>query len=123
MHFVHRHVQDTMIIMEEGDLPHPRCLCCDILLSQAALNIQHPNTAHCDKGEERERCRLAAKEAISGTERCFGGYGCLITTVTSFKCIGYILTDSDDDWSVVVENLRRRGRNGRGFQVSWEVRR
>ena len=25
VHVLHRHVQDTVVILEEGNLPHPRC--------------------------------------------------------------------------------------------------
>ena len=28
----HRHVRDTVVILEEGDLPHPRCPLCDMLV-------------------------------------------------------------------------------------------
>ena len=31
MHFCSRHVRDIMIILEEGNLPHPRCSQCDML--------------------------------------------------------------------------------------------
>ena len=32
VHFIHWHVQDTMVILEEGNLPHPQCPQCDILV-------------------------------------------------------------------------------------------
>ena len=37
VHFVHRHVQDTVVMMEEGNLPHPRCLRCDLQVPRKAL--------------------------------------------------------------------------------------
>ena len=30
VHFVHRYVQDTVVMLEEGNLPHPRCPRCDM---------------------------------------------------------------------------------------------
>ena len=30
VHFVHRNVQDTVVMLEEGNLPHPRCPRCDL---------------------------------------------------------------------------------------------
>ena len=30
VHFVHRHVQDTVVILEEVNLPHPQCPRCDL---------------------------------------------------------------------------------------------
>ena len=50
VHFLHRYVRDTVIIMEEGTLPHPRCPRCDILVPYKALNGRHVTTAQCDKG-------------------------------------------------------------------------
>ena len=32
VNYFHRHVQDTVIIMEEGNLPHTRCPRCNILV-------------------------------------------------------------------------------------------
>ena len=45
MHFVHRHVLSTVVILEEGNFPHPRCARCDMLVSRRALNLRHPGTA------------------------------------------------------------------------------
>ena len=62
VHFLHRHVKFTMIILREGNLPHPRCTRCDMLVPCKALNRRHINTAQCDKGAERKRQRLSGKE-------------------------------------------------------------
>ena len=32
VHFLHRPVLDTVVIMEEGNLSHPRCTLCDIMV-------------------------------------------------------------------------------------------
>ena len=45
IHFVHSHVWDTMIILEDVNFPHPLCPCCDIMLPWEALNVLYPNTA------------------------------------------------------------------------------
>ena len=50
LHFLHWHVRDTMIIMEEGNLPHQWCPQCDILVPWKSLNGQHVTTAQCAKG-------------------------------------------------------------------------
>ena len=52
VYFLYSHVRDTMVILDEGNLPHSQCPCCDILMPWAALNGHHPNTAQCTKGEE-----------------------------------------------------------------------
>ena len=50
VHFVHRHVQDTVVMLEEGNFPHPRCAMCDIQVPSKALNGLYLGTAQCAKG-------------------------------------------------------------------------
>ena len=55
VHFVHRHVLDTVVIMEEGNSPHPRCARCDMQVPRRALNGRHPGTAQRHKRAEQKR--------------------------------------------------------------------
>ena len=55
LHFVNRHVHDTVVMLEEGNLPHPRCPRCDLQVPRKALNGRHLGTAQCKKGAERKR--------------------------------------------------------------------
>ena len=57
-----RHVQYTIIILEEGNLTHPQCPRCDMLVMWKALNGQHNTIAQCDKGSENKRRQLEAEE-------------------------------------------------------------
>ena len=54
VHFAHRHVRDTIVILEEGKRPYPRCLKCDMFVSQRALNGRHPSIDLCQQEEERK---------------------------------------------------------------------
>ena len=71
VHFLHRHVLDTMVILEEVNFPHPRCAMCDILVPRRVLNRQHPGTEQCKKGAERKRQRLIEADTRESTERAF----------------------------------------------------
>ena len=62
VHFMHRHVQDTVVMLEERNFPHPQCARCDMQVSWKALNGCHLGTAQCEKGVERKRRRLAETE-------------------------------------------------------------
>ena len=62
MHFWHRNVRDTVVIMEEVHFPHPRCPLCGMLVSWRSLNGSHQCIAQCNKGAERKQWRLAAEE-------------------------------------------------------------
>ena len=59
VHFVHRHVLDTVVMLEEGNFPHPRCARCDMQVPRRALNGRHPGTTQCLKGAERNIWQLA----------------------------------------------------------------
>ena len=75
VHFVHRHVQDTVVMLEEGNFPHPLCVRCDMQVPQKALNESHLGTVQCAKGAERKRRRLAETETRENSERVFRSYG------------------------------------------------
>ena len=75
VHFLHRHVLDIVVILEEGNSPHPRCARCNMLVPRRALNRWHPGTAQCNKGAEQKRRRLAEAETRESMERAFEVYG------------------------------------------------
>ena len=85
VHFCHRHVRDTVMIMEEGNLPHPRCPLCDIMVPWKALNVAHRHTAQCNRGVEQKRRRLVAEKEREVTNRAFSAYGHPLEMVTSFR--------------------------------------
>ena len=55
VNFLHRHVLNTVVILEEGNLPHPRCARFDMLVIRRSLNRKHPATAQCARAAERKR--------------------------------------------------------------------
>ena len=55
LHFLHRHVHDTVVMLEEGNLPLPQCPRCNLQVSRKALNGRHLGTFQCQKGAERKR--------------------------------------------------------------------
>ena len=75
VHFWRRHVRDTVIILEEGNLPLPWCENYDMLVMWQALNGRHKDTEMCRSGVERKRQRLAEAEIRESTERAFEAYG------------------------------------------------
>ena len=62
VHSLHYRVRDTMIILEEGNPPHPRCPRCNILVPWKSLNGQHITTDQCIKGVEQKRRRLTEED-------------------------------------------------------------
>ena len=88
VHFWRRHVRDTVIILEEGNLPHPRCENCGSLVPWRALNGRHKDTAMCRSGAERKRRRLAEAEIREITERAFEAYGEQLELVPRFTYLG-----------------------------------
>ena len=94
-----------MIILEEGNLPHPRCSRCDMMVPWRELNVRHHATATCRKGKEQKMRWTAEAELMESTERAFDDYGKPIDTVTSFKYLGRVMTAGDDEWPAVAGNL------------------
>ena len=50
--FVHRHIRDTLVILEEGNCNHPQCLYCDMFVLWVALNRSHLTTILCTQGAD-----------------------------------------------------------------------
>ena len=50
VHFSHHHARDKIVILEEGNLPYPRCPQCDMFVSHRALIGRHLTTDFCIKG-------------------------------------------------------------------------
>ena len=86
--FWRRYVRDTVIILEEGNLPHPPCENCYMLVPWRALNGRHKNTAMCKSGVERKRWRLAEAEIRDSTEMAFDVYGEQIELVPRYVNLG-----------------------------------
>ena len=74
VHFLHRHVLDSVVITEEGNFPHPHCAQCNMLVPPEALNGRHPATAQFARGAERNRRRLAEAETRESSEWAFEAY-------------------------------------------------
>ena len=88
VHFVHRHIHNTVVILEEGNLPLSWCPRCDLQVSRKALNGRHLETNQCRMGAERKLRRLAAAEGEAATERAFHAYGKKMRAVTEFRYLG-----------------------------------
>ena len=71
VHFMHRCLLDTVVILEEGNFPQPWCAQCNMLVPWRALNGRHLATAQCAREVERKRRRLAEAETRESLERDF----------------------------------------------------
>ena len=103
-------MQYTIVILIEGNRPHPRCPQCDMFLSCKAFNIQHMAPDFFQWGEERKRRRLVEEEARAGDETALAADEIPLAQVTSFKYLWRILTVADDDLPEVIRNLRKARR-------------
>ena len=92
VHFWRRHVRDTVIILEEGNLPHPRCENCDMLVPWRSLNGRHKDKAMCRSGAERKRRQDTAAEVRESAERDFEAYGDQLESVPRFTYLGRVMT-------------------------------
>ena len=107
VHFVHQNVQDTVVMLEEGNPPHPRCARCDMQVPRKALNGRHLGTAQCSKGAEKKRQWLAETETRENLERAFKAYGESMKAVSEFRYLGRLLTATDVDWPAVAGNVKK----------------
>ena len=69
VYFLHRQVRDILVILDEGNLSHPRLPRCDIMVPWVALNGQHTNTTKCAREAEQKWHRMASEEMRDSTLR------------------------------------------------------
>ena len=122
VHFVHRHVHDTVVILEEGNLPLPRCPRCDLQVSRKALNRRHLDTSQCRTGTERKRRRLAEAKLEITSEKAFHACGTKMRAVTEFIYLrgsSRTLMMTGQRWPAT---SGRRGRAGEGWRGYWDRR-
>ena len=105
VHSVHLHVHYTIVIMEEGNLPHPRCPACDLFVPWEALNLRHPATALCSRVEDRKRRRLVEEEAREGAVVAFWDYNRTLKTVLSFKYLWRLLTSTYEKFPSIIADI------------------
>ena len=71
VHFVYRHVHNTVVILEEGNLPLPRFPRCDLQVVRKALNRRHLDTWRSHRGHRgRGRLPFSIITTVSWTCRC-----------------------------------------------------
>ena len=97
LHFLHRHVLNTVIIMEEGNPPHhsaPDATC----FPPSGPECQAPchSPVYQGSGAERKRRRLAEAEAREILERAFEAYREPLQNVSTLRYLGRVLTAGDD---------------------------
>ena len=66
MHLWHWHVWDTMVILQEGNLPHPQCSLCNMLVTWRYLNGSHKHTSQCMTGGGAESMELGGRGGKGG---------------------------------------------------------
>ena len=85
VNFLHRHVWDTVIIPEEGNLPHPWYPRCGMVVPWKDLNRRHVIATQCTKRSEKKRRRLEEEETRESAKISFKAYGGPLVMVTAFK--------------------------------------
>ena len=117
-YLLYRYVLETVDILEERNLPHPRCTQCNKLVPCKALNGRHPATYQCARGDERKRRRLEEAELRESLERAFKVYGEPLEDLNAFRYLVWVLMSVHDDWLAVVGNLGKSRKSlGRLSQI------
>jgi hypothetical protein len=102
-HFLFRHFQDTIIIMEEGRLS--RCTQCGMFCTLLQLAGRHTDTKICKQGTKLNKQKMRDLQCIRAFRRIFTIQNQPIETLTSFRYLGHIITSMDDDWEAARLNL------------------
>jgi hypothetical protein len=102
-HFLFWHYYDTIIILEEGQLP--RCDNCGMFCTLSALAGKHKELALCKEGARQNKQKVTYLRCIRAFRCTFQIQDQPIKTVTTFRYLGRILTSWDNDWEAARQNL------------------
>ena len=103
--FVHHHMRYTVVILEEGNLPRPRCLACAMFVPWELMRRRHSETDIFAWVVESKIQWLVEEEARAGKVAKFRAYDKQLEIVSAFKYLGRLLTATNDDWMDVIANL------------------
>ena len=103
-HFRSRHAQDIIIIAQEGLLP--QCMECG-LFQKNVNEANHLDSEECKRFTEIKRNRRLDMCNEASKNVCFEINGENVKTVNSFKYLGRILNDNDNDLSAVEAQLTK----------------
>jgi len=104
-HFAHRHFHDSLVILEEGSRPLPKCELCGMHVPRMALAAGHHRSQLCRDGAQRVRQRNAAEDARLAREVVFSIHGEPLESVSVFTYLGRPLSSTDDDWPAIYKNI------------------
>jgi hypothetical protein len=103
-HFVSQHTGDTVIILQEGPVPLPRCASCGMFSTTA---LAHPETSECKKWTKRAEKETKQGEKAKAMQTKFYVNGQAVQQVTEFKYLGRVLDAEDNDQKAVMYNLNK----------------
>ena len=104
MHFRQRHMEDSIMIEEEGQLP--QCNRCGLFVKNANSGAHH-ETSGCQKFAVRRDKLIKQKRQAAATEVSFSINGEQIERVAQFRYLGRILDENDDDTHASFRQLAR----------------
>ena len=104
---MHWHVDDTIVVLKEGLVPHPWCDNCNMFITQKAISAGHIGTTMCKIGGKRNHHHLAATDAhiAAGTE--FRANDQVLEKLDTFNELGSMLSFYDIYWTEVAWNLHK----------------
>ena len=115
-------MQDTVVIMDERNLPHYCCNWYELFLPRVYLNNKNPDIALCAKGDKCKKYRLSTEEACSRADTDFRSYGRSLVHVASFKYPGHLHTAMENNWLEIMATTRKARRKWKWMSriLVWE---
>ena len=102
-HFCARHPWHTVIITSEGQAPLPRCGQCPMFVHHTD---RHVGSVFCRRQAKAVAQRAAREVSRQAQEQRFYAYGAPLESVESFKYLGRILSNDDNDALAISTNVK-----------------
>ena len=119
IHFVQYHMQGKIVILEEGNDPHPCCPACGMFIPWVAMKNSNPTTAIYTQGDNRKQQWLSEEEEWAGSATVFRYYGKPLETTMYLKYSIRLIPATEMTGQKSSSTYRSRRRAGIACTVFW----
>ena len=105
--FLHWHVRDTVVVLNEGNRPHLQCTGFNMFVPRDTLNGIQSVIEMCAQEAYHKRRQPSKEAARDRAETVFWAYVQPLANAGSFKYLVRILSTTDSNFPVAMANLRK----------------
>ena len=106
IHYIHRHLEDTIVVLNKGPCPHPWRNQCNIFIPQKKMLARHLGTTILNRVSELKHRHLASTTTQIEATTEFWVWNQVLEKLDTFKYLDMMLYFYEIEWPMVDRNLQ-----------------